>query len=83
MHLLHLQPIATFSNNFGFRFLPRGRLIEMEPAVGDVACGAGGFAFGSCELSIGVVEFAEEGRGGVVEDVEGWWHGLGRGVGVW
>ena len=51
--------------------------------MGDVACGARGFAFGSCELSIGVVEFAEEGRGGVVEDVEGWWHGLGRGVGVW
>lgn len=45
--------------------------------MGDVACGARGLAFGSCELSIGVVEFAEEGRGGVVEDVEGWWHGFG------
>ena len=44
--------------------------------MGDVARGAGGLAFGSGELSVGVVEFAEEGGGGVVENVEGWGHGL-------
>ena len=51
--------------------LPRGRLIEVQPAVRDVARCAGRVIFrAGGELAVGVVELAEEGGVGVVEDVE-------------